>query len=146
MSIQPTFLEKFPSDPKESGPGLWFILHTAAKEAKTEEKKRHFQQLLDIIKRNHPCQSCRNHMEEFINTHPLGNFWNIKSEKGEEIGLFLWTFIFHNSVNSRLNKKQPDWETAYNMYSNEEITPCTSDCREKKIEAKPKFIRRERNY
>lgn len=151
QAIQPTLLEKsgekeLSFSPEETGPGMWYILHVAAKEAITEEKKQSFLSLVDLIKRNHHCQTCRKHMEDFTETHPLENFWNIKSAKGEEIGCFLWTFIFHNSVNSRLGKKQPDWETAYNMYSNAEMTPCTAGCGEKKIESKPKFRRRERYY
>ncbi|SPN79940.1 Disulfide oxidoreductase [Cedratvirus Zaza IHUMI] len=152
--------EYFPSKPTYSGPGLWFIIHTSAKEAKTEEKKKNFVYIMDLISENHPCaDECRPHIKAYREKHPLKNFWNIKDENGEEVGLFLWTFNFHNEVNARIGKKQLDWQTAYHMYANPDVfTPCTSSCHEEEdkveedntkivptvIPNKPKFARRER--
>lgn len=160
MSIRPTPATQtidhgegsFPSDPKISGPGLWFLIHTCAKEAKTEDKKMRFVDLIDTLARFHPCSSqCRPHIQEHLRKHPIKNFWSIKDEKGVDVGLFLWSFNFHNEVNARLGKKQLDWQTAYHMYANDDLFPCTSECGDiknseiaKETAKKPRFSRRER--
>lgn len=134
----------FPSDPEKSGSGLWFIIHTTGKEANTEEKKKNFVSLIDSIAHNHPCGNCRSHMNEYLQRHPIKNFWVVYDESGKDIGIFLWTFIFHNAVNSRIGKPQMDFQTAYNMYANDDIKPCTAQCGQKtEVENKGlKFSRR----
>lgn len=135
----------FPSRPGYSGPGLWFILHTSGKEATTEEKKKAFVILVDTIENNHPCaDECRPHIQAYRKKNPIENYWNIKDHEGKDIGMFLWTFKFHNEVNARLNKPQLDWITAYNMYSNDIFTPCTSSCHEEEKPRGPRFSKRDR--
>ncbi|AHH02033.1 disulfide oxidoreductase [Pithovirus sibericum] len=147
-------VEQFPSDPTVSGQGLWYIIHTLAKEATTEEKKQHFLYVMNHIRDKHPCQGeCRPHIRQYMKDHPLENYWNILTDNGEEIGPFLWAFQFHNTVNQRLGKRQLDWATVYHMYSESGIIPCTSTCggenketpkiETTKLTSKPKFLRRE---
>jgi len=129
--------------PEETGPGMWYLIHVSAKEATTEDKKLEFVNLINLIKAKHHCKTCREHIVKFLEDHPIEKFWNVTSSSGEEIGCSLWAFIFHNAVNSRLGKKELDWETVAEMYSVSIEAPCTVGC-DKKKKDKPKFIRRTR--
>jgi len=125
-------LEKI-TDPRSWGVGLWFSIHTYAINAKTDESKKSFMDYMKIICTNIKCDNCRKHATEYLETHPIKDFYNIKNEKGEDIGMFKWTYLFHNAVNSRLGKPQMDWDTAYSMYS-PTSSVCLQGCGEDKKE------------
>lgn len=116
------------SDPKVVGPGVWFSIHTLAMAAVTEDKKRNFQDYMVTLSIKFPCGKCRGHIREYLNSNPISDYWNVKSTEGVEIGLFQWSWIFHNFVNARLNKPQMDWGTAYSLYMMDNSDVCTGDC------------------
>jgi hypothetical protein len=47
------------------------------------------------------------------------------------LGLFIWTWKFHNAVNTRLRKPVMSWDTAYSLYSelqNNNNLVCSKTC------------------
>lgn len=119
---------KLVTDPKIIGPGVWYNIHTKAKLAVDASTKEDFIKEMYFQYHNFPCLNCRNHIQEYMETHPIEPFYTLIDENGKDVGLFKWTWLFHNTVNKRLNKKYMDWETAYNIYNLGEssIKPCTS--------------------
>jgi len=111
------------SDPKVFGPGLWYSIHITA--LKTSED--FFLDWIVIIVSNIPCLKCKTHAQEYLNKNPPSLYKNSYNESGELIGMFEWSWLFHNSVNSRLNKNILDYPTAYRMYS-EASENCSLDC------------------
>jgi hypothetical protein len=59
--------------------------------------------------------------------NPISEYWN-QRYNNEDVGMFKWSFNFHNAVNQRLNKPIMDWSTAYNLYSKAVVTYCTKTC------------------
>jgi hypothetical protein len=114
------------SNPNTFGPGIWYCIHTMAKDATTEEKKIKFKSFVEQVISSLPCQTCLDHAIDYYKSNPLDRFWNI-SEDGEQIGLFKWTWTFHNTVNNRLKKPFVSWENAKMLYS-KDTGVCTSSC------------------
>ncbi len=82
-----------------------------------------------------PCLTCREHIKEYLANNSMEAFWGpiYHEVSGEDIGLFKWTWIFHNVVNARLAhwghaKKQMDFDTAYDLYYHSDNTTCSLDC------------------
>lgn len=115
------------------GAGEWFVIHTLAHNADTEEKKKNFVYVMEVLRDNMVCDKCKAHTTEFMKKNPFQPYWNINNKQGKHIGLFTWTWNFHNTVNERLGKPIIDWVTAYNMYSNlnENKTSVEGICRKK---------------
>ena len=118
------------SDPKVWGPGAWFTMHVYARNSTTPEAKKSFINYCRIIISNLKCEKCRAHALDYLNQHPIDDFLNIKSNDGADIGMFKWTWMFHNAVNSRLGKPIFDWDTAYVMYSDTNYGICQKSCGE----------------
>jgi hypothetical protein len=117
------------SDPKVFGPGEWYLIHTVAKQATTEEKKRQFVEFIELVRTSLLCANCAAHMTEYIQNNPIQQFWNVRAKDGTEVGMFKWTWKFHNAVNARLGKPQLDWDTAYTMfYTNLDSGVCKKEC------------------
>lgn len=115
------------SDPRSFGPGLWFSIHTMAADADTPEKKKHFMYYIRCIAKSLKCQKCHGHATEYIAKNPPEEFFNVTDEStGKEIGMFKWTWIFHNTVNRRLGKQEIPLETAYSWFFTSEV--CTVNC------------------
>lgn len=121
---------KFPSDPKIIGPGIWFIIHSTGKKAINDETKRQFIDLMNMLRKEFPCEKCRGHIDEYMTKNPIEEYYNLKGDNDEEIGMFKWSWMFHNAVNTRIGKPYVDWETAYNMFSDSGIMVCSRDCGE----------------
>ena len=119
---------KILSDPKIIGSGLWLNIHLKAKRATDETGKRDFVNDMNMYYEEFPCENCRKHIREYMDSHPFEPLWNMKNENGREIGMFKWSWMFHNAVNTRLRKPYLDWNTACEMYNLDEdyIEPCTN--------------------
>lgn len=117
------------SDPRIIGPGIWIHIHIKAKNATTPEKKEEFMNDMYMYYNEFPCLNCRKHIREYMDEHPFSPFIELKNNKGREIGMFKWSWMFHNAVNIRLYKPYLNWENACIMYNidEDEIIPCT-DC------------------
>jgi hypothetical protein len=114
-------------DPKVFGPGCWFMLHLQATDATTPEKIANFISTLNLVIENLKCAECRSHAMEYLKTHPIEPFINLRNDSGRLIGMAKYVWKFHNTVNIRLGKSEVDWETAFLMYSTFAGT-CTKDC------------------
>jgi hypothetical protein len=116
------------SDPKVFGPGKWDTIHDLAIRAKTPAQKEAFIESMQTICEKLKCENCQKHCLSYLQTHTPRNFLHIKSSTGEDIGMFKWSWMFHNAVNARLHKPIVDWDTAYNLYSDNQAMICTKDC------------------
>lgn len=104
------------------GPGIWFIIHLTAYNAKTEIDKREFLKLLTSIKESFPCIKCRKHMSDYFQSNPVIRYWNIPN------GIFKWSWMFHNAVNDRLGKNPMLWDEAVKVFSGDVIHICDEGC------------------
>lgn len=115
------------TDPRIFGPGLWYGIHITAWYAKTEEEKRAFVKYMEHIRDTIQCLSCRDHCASYMEQNPISDYWN-QRYNDVDVGMFKWTFNFHNAVNQRLNKPIMDWSTAYNLYSKAVVSYCSTTC------------------
>jgi hypothetical protein len=106
------------TDPKIIGPGGWSAIHVGAINAKTLEEKKDFIKWMKKYCETFRCHNCSQHCTKYIKEHPLEDFID------EDVGMFRWSWLFHNAVNSRLGKNQVDWDTAYNMYTDPNSMIC----------------------
>lgn len=124
------------ADPKSFGPGAWLVIHVLAYHAKTDEAKRDFETAMYTICSGLKCKNCKVHCGEYLKNHPIEDYWGIKRE-GKDVGMFEWSWAFHNAVNARLHKEIMDYETAYHLYSDESDTVCTKDCGDESDSPRP---------
>lgn len=131
----------FNTDPKYIGPGIWFTLHTLAKNAVTKADKGNFLRFLMSLREDFPCPNCRIHINNFLEIHPPDPF--MKSSAPDS--LFKYTWIFHNHVNSRLHKSIVPWETAKAFYYHPNLPSgvCQSNCDGHTDTSKPTEIKKE---
>jgi len=119
------------TDPKYIGPGLWHRIHQTAIQATTHDKQMSFIVEMKDICRTFPCLECRNHCAEYIKNHPFEEYLNMMVDVNSQkllLGMFLWSWRFHNTVNLRLKKPIMNWDTAYNLYNNSESLVCNKHC------------------
>jgi len=103
--------------------GIWYTIHISALKMGEDS----FLNWIILILNSLPCSTCKSHALEYLRTSPPELFKNTYDEKtGELIGMFKWTWKFHNDVNLRLSKKVLDYNTTYKMYSDENV--CSTDC------------------
>lgn len=132
---------EYKTDPKLIGPGIWQIIHLKAKLAIDNQTKKHFIDEMYFHYNNFPCANCRKHIQEYMDSHSFEPFYDMKNNTGTEIGMFKWSWMFHNAVNTRLQKPYLDWNTACEMYQINETVfkPCTN-CGEKSPMDKNKIV------
>jgi len=118
------------SNPTIVGPGVWFSIHLKARDAVTPDKKKQFIEYIQQLSEEFPCLKCRTHIQEYLSTNPFDDFYTIVNEDGIDIGLFKWSWIFHNTVNTRLGKPYMEWETAWSSYNNTDDGDmiCSQEC------------------
>jgi hypothetical protein len=119
------------TDPKYIGPGTWNVIHRHAFNARLPEQQNSFIVLMKEICHGFPCITCRGHCAEYIKNHPMEEYLNVSVDiNGDKIalGLFVWTWKFHNTVNTRIKNPMMSWDTAYNLYSEVESLVCSKNC------------------
>ncbi len=115
--------------PDQFGPGLWFSIHITAKNSVTLAEKKQFITWITQIVESIKCTECRGHAVEYVKTHPLEPYFDLtEDETGLDIGMFKWTWTFHNTVNFRLQKPYCDWETAMSIFYDGDFKPCDENC------------------
>lgn len=100
-------------DPTIWGPNAWTFIHLmvlSEKESFDTSRLVHYEQLFELLKHLLPCESCRQHLSENLNT--MESLKSITSKRA----LFDWTIMLHNKVNRTLNKKEWNLEDAYNHW------------------------------
>lgn len=120
------------TDPKYIGPGTWNVIHRLASKAVTKTKQDEFISTMTEICNGFPCHICRGHCQEYMRNHPIQDYISKTIDidgSSQNLGLFIWTWEFHNAVNSRLQKPIMDWDTAKRMYIvPEEEGVCSASC------------------
>lgn len=144
------------TDPKYTGPGTWNVIHQRAMAAKVHAKQLEFIEFMKETCTGFPCTVCRDHCTKYIATHPLEEYLDVTIEIGQikssvnstpaskvqgrdkalprntpiSIGMFIWSWKFHNAVNARINKPIMSWDTAYNLYAGGDSLVCSKSCLE----------------
>ena len=118
-------------DPKVVGPGVWYVIHLKGKEAINDKKIDEFIDFMEMLSFKFGCINCRKHIQAYIKDHPFSDLINMKNDEGEKIGMFKWSWLFHNAVNTRINKPYVEWDTAWEMYD-DSIEVCSKQCDEAK--------------
>jgi hypothetical protein len=121
------YLKKL-ANPNSFRPGAWLVIHILAYRAKTNEEKQCFIKTMEKICDGLKCGTCKPHCIAYQKEHPISRYWNVKDENGQDIGMFKWSWAFHNAVNSRLGKPIMDFKTAYDLYSDMPEMFCKKDC------------------
>jgi len=119
------------TDPKYIGPGTWNILHRRAFKARTKKQQLEFIEFMKDVCYGFPCFVCKGHCTEYIKNHPMEEYVGMLVDINDQriaLGLFVWTWKFHNAVNTRINKPIMGWDTAYNLYSDKENLVCSKNC------------------
>lgn len=119
------------TDPKYIGPGTWNVIHRRAAKATMRQEQLQFISFMKDVCYNFPCLVCRGHCTEYINNHPIEDYLDAVVDIGGQklpIGLFVWSWKFHNAVNIRIKKPIMSWLTAYNLYLSPKSTICSKTC------------------
>ena len=95
------------------GPQAWGLLHTICFNYPKNPKFNEKQNLKKYVKsfvENIPCPNCKKSFKEIYSRIPIDNFLN------NNYGTFLWSYLVHDIVNQKLNKKSPEFENIVNYY------------------------------
>ena len=119
------------ADPAYIGPGTWHTLQTMAFHARSKKDQLGFIKQMKLICNYFPCEKCRGHCKEYIKNHPLEEYLGATIEQPNigadmALGMFIWVWKFHNSVNNRIGKNIMSWEQAFQLYAN--TNEQKSDC------------------
>lgn len=117
---------EFPHKSDIWGPGMWYNIHIKGKYAIDEKSINEYIDYLYFILPKLPCDICKDHATDYIKNNPPEKYKNMKNKDGVNIGMFKWSWTFHNAVNSRLKNPIIDYYTAMNMY--EDLGICTGSC------------------
>lgn len=109
------------------GPGYWNMIHKQAFDIKNSKREDEF--IIEIKKKfiAFPCKSCSDEALKYLRNNDISKMKNIKLDNGKLIGMFYWTFVFHNVVNLKLGKPQMDFEIALTLYEDDEKCEDTCD-------------------
>ena len=110
----------------EKKPNDWFSIHIMAKNSIDDETENYFIKFFEIIINNYPCSICRSHAKEYYQLHPLSKWKGWMDKEGRRVGMFFWTWKFHNTVNARLGYPLMNYQTAWELY--ESIHSCDVVC------------------
>lgn len=127
------------TDPKYVGPGTWYVIHRLAFLANDTKSQKIFIKTMSDICDGFPCTVCRGHCKEYISNNPMENFLDKKMMVDgslKNLGMFMWTWNFHNAVNIRIGKRVVNWDTAYNLYANDDSLICSQACLEAEDDTK----------
>jgi hypothetical protein len=101
-----------------------------ARNATSYDLKKAFLDYMNTLRTSFPCPTCRAHLNTYMDAHPVDAYWTkVDPTTGEDLGLFEYSFLFHNAVNVRIGKSVMDWETAKALY-NPISGVCSLDCQE----------------
>lgn len=118
------------TNPDYVGPGTWHVLHSRAYQATTQDEQQVYCQFVRQVCDKFPCTKCRTHFKNYLENHPPEELVTAKvmiNKQPYPLGVFYWSWKFHNTVNQRLNKPLMAWETALSLYDNSKKT-CGKSC------------------
>lgn len=100
-------------NPSTDGSIIWSYLHTMAANATTEEKREMYISRLNGLKVDFPCENCRRHLVQNLDTLPVEPYSNTN------VSLFLHSWKLHDIVNEQLHKpmsQRLSYDQAYAIY------------------------------
>jgi len=103
------------------GPGIWYVIHSLSIEIENEYELEIFKQTLMNIFDTLPCPECKKHANEYYKKNPIDRSLLDLHIEGNykydfSIGVFRWTWMFHNFVNQQLEKDLLEFDTALSLY------------------------------
>lgn len=105
MGIEPTIW----------GPHMWTMIHLICLQAPKEidvNIRNTYYMFFSMMPYVLPCDKCREHWLEHIQTYPLENVLNTRET------LFKWSVDMHNIVNKSLGKAEISYEEAFQHWTN----------------------------
>lgn len=110
-------------------PGLWVAIHTIAANSHTDSEKRSCIRYVTLLCEGLRCNTCLLHAREYRKEVPMENYLDTVDSQGRDIGMLYWTWMFHNAVNTRLNRSFALWNDVYNRYNTTtNVGVCMQDC------------------
>ena len=94
-------------DPKNFGPGMWFFAMSLAIRSRTPDTIDHFIGYAVPVMMNLLCSTCTKHARENIKKCHPSTYKNKHNHRGENIGMMLWVYDFHNIVNPIADPPKP---------------------------------------
>lgn len=92
-------------DPNVWGPPLWTFMHTLSfnyEKNPTKVDKQNMFNFFDSLRHVIPCETCRNHYDEFFKKNNIQKALNSRDE------LIDWVLACHNNVNKLKKRENPD--------------------------------------
>lgn len=114
-------------DPTYVGPGLWIGIHRATIDLSPQESTKYIRGL----QAKFPCEHCQKHFGDYLETNPPERYHHlVVSYKNQKfsLGMFFWSWQFHNLVNQRLGKTTMSWDTACEIFL-EDKKNCDNSCK-----------------
>ena len=94
------------------GPLIWNIIHTIAANL-CYDRIKDYNRFILYISEFLPCEDCKYHFKELIKIYPLSNYIpssnNFVINNDLKESALLWTYMIHNDVNKRINRKSPSF-------------------------------------
>lgn len=107
-------------------PGIWYLWHKLALEAVDDESISCYIWMVRNTISTLTCR-CKSDAQEYLNNNPPENYVQIVDDQQIPIGMFVWSYLFHNFVNSKLNKPIMDYNSALLLYLPPENSKSDSD-------------------
>lgn len=91
------------TNPRVFGPGVWFTLMSMAARSRTHDAIKNFIGFALPVMANLLCSTCSKHSRKNLMRRHPSNYLNRRDHRGENIGMWLWVYDFHNDVNAIAN-------------------------------------------
>lgn len=95
---------------------LWYVIHfTCLRPCDRVLKDSIRREIITMLKVFYvaiPCDTCSNHYLEYLQEHPVEDYFEHASQK-----LFNWSVDLHNSVNRKIGKPEMSYEDAFLFWS-----------------------------
>jgi hypothetical protein len=114
------------TNPNDFGPGVWQIIHILARKVKTIKEVPQFMITLEIILSSLFCGVCSKHAMDYFTKNSPEQYITLYDTDNNFIGMFYWSWEFHNVVNKRLGKTIMPWKEAFDLFNQQNI--CDSNC------------------
>lgn len=105
--------------------GIWFCIHLFAIVSITPELISSYMTYIQTLAESFKCNKCKKHFIYYITNNPMNKYANMTDSTGRNIGMFYWSWEFHNAVNKYLGKYQPTFEEAFNYFIEGNSGICT---------------------
>lgn len=117
------------TDPTVIGPGIWYSFHSKAFRASNRQLQLEVIAYIRDIINFFPCPVCKGHAEKYLVDHPPEQYVDVMIDN-MNLGVFVYSWLFHNSVSARIGKPIMSWDTAFDLYNitEEKKGMCSKAC------------------